>query len=78
MISKPKIYATRDNEENLSFEATITDKTVETTESNVYLWDIRTLIAHFSSPFPSLNVALYVLGLLQQIFSKKQTATLRR
>ena len=61
-------------------EATITDKTVETTESNINLCDIHTLIAYmyFSSPFPIFNVALYMNGLSQNIFSKKQTTTLRR
>lgn len=54
-------------------QATIADKTVETTEPNIH-----TLIVYFSSLFPCFNVALCVNGSSQKIFSKNQMATLRR
>ena len=62
----------------LKFLPTIAGKTVETTESNVHLGDIRTFFAYFSSSFPSVSVALCVNVSSQNIFSKKQTATWRR
>ena len=62
----------------LKFLPTIAGKTVETTESNVHLGDIRTFFAYFSSSFPSVSVALCVNVSSQDLFSKKQTATLRR
>jgi len=40
--------------------------------------DIHTLITYFSSPLPSFYAALCVNSASQKIFSKTQTATLRR